>query len=70
MNKHIAMVLAIFALIAAPLVLALELTPQEQAECDLQGGCAVVSRATVDDLVAKAFAAGQQRGRISCANRT
>ena len=70
MNKHIAMALAAGALIAAPLVLALELTPDEQAGCDKQGGCSVVSKAAIEDMVAKAYQAGQERGRISCANRT
>ena len=46
------------------------LTEEEQAKCTAEGGCVFVSKAKLDELAAKLYQLGLERGRISCGNRT
>lgn len=49
---------------------AVTLTEEEQAACEAEGGCAVMSRARFMHMLQKAYEAGKAEANASCRSRT
>lgn len=62
--------IALALLLIVGVTRAAELSEAEVTHCQAEGGCVLASQAAIKELLAKAYAAGRERGSISCGNKT
>ena len=72
MPRKLKVSLAFIALliVAAAAYAGVELTTEQDNQCRAEGGCVLASKDAIRELMQKAYAAGRERGSISCGNRT
>lgn len=68
MSRYLTLLLA-SALLAAPVAaVEVSMTEDEQAMCEREGGCEIVTRNWLRGLAAKAYSDGHAAGKTACRN--
>lgn len=66
MSRYLAPLLA-GALISAPVAaVEISMTEDEQAMCEREGGCEIVTMQSLRALAARAYSAGMEAGKTAC----
>lgn len=62
-------VAAVVACLAIPVsAVTVDMSPDEKAACDAEGGCVFATQENIKALLKQAYEAGVKRGQVACRN--